>query len=77
MPDVTAAPLGPKPVVLFNFDSKRIVDKWHVFTDASFGGKSQASISYNKQEQVIGSMDLFDLGPNPLRLTRACSKQQP
>jgi hypothetical protein len=54
--------------VLFNFDSKRIVDKWHVFTDASFGGKSQASISYNKQEQVIGSMVLFDLGPNPLRI---------
>eukprot|EP00775_Hariotina_reticulata_P010347 gene10347-10504_t len=49
---MTAAPLGPKPVVLFNFTSQRVVDKWHVFTDASFGGKSQASISYNQQEQA-------------------------
>jgi len=34
--------MNPKPMVLFNFAQQRDVDRWHVFTDAYFGGSSNA-----------------------------------
>lgn len=37
------SPLDIKPLVLFKFDGQRDVDHWDVYTDAYFGGKSQAS----------------------------------
>ncbi|GBF95187.1 hypothetical protein Rsub_07902 [Raphidocelis subcapitata] len=36
-------PMNPQPMVLFKFDREREVDKWHAFTDAYFGGRSEAS----------------------------------
>jgi hypothetical protein len=44
--------LAPKPIVLYSFNSQKVVEQWHVFTDSFFGGKSQASLSYNQAEQV-------------------------
>eukprot|EP00882_Tetradesmus_deserticola_P023236 GHRQ01025283.1.p1 GENE.GHRQ01025283.1~~GHRQ01025283.1.p1 ORF type:complete len:260 (+),score=86.04 GHRQ01025283.1:678-1457(+) len=44
--------LAPKPVVLYSFKSQHVVDQWHVFTDSFFGGKSQASLTYNPAEQA-------------------------
>lgn len=42
----------PAAVELFTFNSPKVVEKWHVFTDAYFGGRSQASFTYNADEQV-------------------------
>lgn len=47
--------MAPKPVVLFSFNSQKAVDQWHVFTDAFFGGKSEATFTYSAQEQVTTS----------------------
>lgn len=52
LPVCPAALLAPEPVALFSFDTAKTVDKWHVFTDSYFGGKSEASFTYNLQEQV-------------------------
>eukprot|EP00878_Enallax_costatus_P028808 GHUV01031153.1.p1 GENE.GHUV01031153.1~~GHUV01031153.1.p1 ORF type:complete len:239 (+),score=71.22 GHUV01031153.1:123-839(+) len=49
---MSAAPLAPEPIVLFSFNTAKTVDKWHVFTDSYFGGKSEASFTYNAQEQA-------------------------
>ncbi|KAF6262544.1 complex I intermediate-associated protein 30-domain-containing protein [Scenedesmus sp. NREL 46B-D3] len=48
----SAVQLAPKPVVLYSFNSQKVVDQWHVFTDSFFGGKSQASLTYNQAEQA-------------------------
>lgn len=37
---------------MFTFNSPKVVDKWHVFTDACFGGRSQAAFKYNVEEQA-------------------------
>jgi hypothetical protein len=47
-----AVQLAPKPYVLYNFNSQKVVDQWHVFTDSFFGGKSEASLTFNQEEQV-------------------------
>jgi hypothetical protein len=47
-----AVQLAPKPIVLYSFNSQKVVDQWHVFTDSFFGGKSQASLTFNQAEQV-------------------------
>jgi hypothetical protein len=39
-------------VALFSFDSPAVVEQWHVFTDAFFGGKSTAALTFNAAEQV-------------------------
>jgi hypothetical protein len=44
--------VDPAAVVLFQFSSPKVVDQWHVFTDAFFGGKSAASLQYNAEQQV-------------------------
>lgn len=45
----------PAPVVLFQFSNASVVDQWHVFTDAFFGGKSHARLAYNAEQQVRGA----------------------
>uniref|UniRef100_A0A383WGC5 NADH:ubiquinone oxidoreductase intermediate-associated protein 30 domain-containing protein n=1 Tax=Tetradesmus obliquus TaxID=3088 RepID=A0A383WGC5_TETOB len=44
--------LAPKPIVLYSFNSQKVVDQWHVFTDSFFGGKSEASLTFNQAEQA-------------------------
>lgn len=34
--------MDPKPTVLFDFTKARDIERWHVFSDAFFGGRSQA-----------------------------------
>jgi hypothetical protein len=48
----SAVQLAPKPIALYSFNSQKVVEQWHVFTDSFFGGKSQASFTYNQAEQV-------------------------
>lgn len=43
---------SPSAVEMFTFNSPKVVDKWHVFSDAFFGGRSQAALVYNAEEQV-------------------------
>lgn len=45
-------PAQPAAVEMFTFNSPKVVDKWHVFTDAYFGGRSQAAFKYNAEEQA-------------------------
>jgi hypothetical protein len=40
----------PKPVVLFKFDNQKEVDRWQVYTDAYFGGRSQAEWRLDSSE---------------------------
>jgi hypothetical protein len=37
---------------MFTFNSPKVVEKWHVFSDAYFGGRSKAALQYNAEEQV-------------------------
>jgi hypothetical protein len=34
--------MNPEPLVMFSFSKPRDLDRWHVFTDAYFGGRSAA-----------------------------------
>jgi len=49
---VWVCPAQPSAVEMFTFNSPKVVDKWHVFTDACFGGRSQAAFKYNVEEQA-------------------------
>lgn len=42
----------PAAVEMFTFNSPKVVQQWHVFTDAYFGGRSHAAFEYNEAEQV-------------------------
>lgn len=42
----------PAAVEMFTFSSPQVVDKWHVFSDAYFGGRSHAALIFNEEEQA-------------------------
>jgi NADH dehydrogenase [ubiquinone] 1 alpha subcomplex assembly factor 1 len=43
-----AAGINPDPVDLWKFRSKADLSKWHVFTDAAFGGDSRAALDVSE-----------------------------
>lgn len=49
--------MDPKPTVLFDFTKARDIERWHVFSDAFFGGRSQAEWRA-AQDQVRAALTL-------------------
>ena len=50
-----AGGINPDPLKLCAFQSKADVDKWRVFTDAAFGGSSNAVMELGPEAKVPGS----------------------
>jgi NADH dehydrogenase [ubiquinone] 1 alpha subcomplex assembly factor 1 len=48
---ISLAGINPDPIVLSQFRGKADLDKWRVFTDASFGGTSTAKLELSAEGQ--------------------------